>query len=352
MKSEFRMIASVAVGGLLAFCSTVPAQAAMVDGPKVHWNFSMFGTKRALTFGFEELGRLMSEATGGNFVLQIHYGETLGPSKEMLDGLMIGAFESALISPGFTPGKLPVIEGLALPFLPMASIYHGAAMREMFLSTPAARADVARWASTIIMQVPYATNEFVGKGKAPMNLADWKGKRVRALGGDARAMQMLGASATALPSTEIYSGLERGMLDGASSLFYAHAAFKLQEVTNWYTTNLSLSSPSVIVTAGTKAFEALPPQYQKLMRDSVPASIDGWIKAFQEDDEKGLDAFKAKGLTAVTYPEDELARLRALVRPLWDEWAADIEKRGYPGRQLLQTMLDGAKIEKKTGFKI
>ncbi|MFO1189887.1 MAG: TRAP transporter substrate-binding protein DctP [Alphaproteobacteria bacterium] len=312
----------------------------------------MFGNKRALTFGFEELGRLMSEATGGNFVLQIHYGETLGPSKEMLDGLSIGAFEAALISPGFTPGKLPVIEGPALPFLPMASIYHGAAMREAFLSTAAAKADVARWNSVIIMQVPYSTNEFVGKGKAPVTLADWKSKRVRALGGDARAMQLLGASATALPSTEIYGGLERGLLDAASSLFYAHAAFKLQEVTTWYTTNLSLSSPSVIISAGKKAFDALPPQYQKLMMDSVPASIDGWIKAFQEDDQKGIDAFKAKGLQAITYSEDELTRLRGLVRPIWDEWAADIDKRGFPGKQLLQTMLDGAKIEKKSGFKI
>jgi TRAP-type C4-dicarboxylate transport system substrate-binding protein len=198
----------------------------------------------------------------------------------------------------------------------------------------------------------YSTNEFVGKGRPPLTLADWKGKRVRALGGDARAMQLLGASATPLPSTEIYTGLERGMLDGASSLFYAHAAFKLQDVTNWYTTNLSLSSPSVIISSSNKAFNALPPQYQKLMLDSVPASIDGWIKAFQEDDQKGLDAFKAKGLQAITYPEDELARLRGLVQPIWDDWVADMDKRGHPGKQLLQIMLDGAKIEKKTGFKI
>lgn len=352
MQIGFRTFLCAGLAGLIGLCASGPSMAAKVNGPKVHWNFSMFGTKRALTFGFEELGRLMSEATDGNFVLQVHYGETLGPSKEMLDGLKIGAFEAALVSPGFTPGKLPVIEGQSLPFLPMASIYHGAAMREAFLSTAAAEADVARWSSVIIMQVPYSTNEFVGKGEPPLTLADWKSKRVRALGGDARAMQLLGASATALPSPEIYTGLERGLLDAASSLFYAHAAFKLYEVTSWYTTNLSLSSPSVIVCASEGAFDALPPQYQKLMRDSVPASLDGWIKAFVEDDRKGLDAFKAKGLTAITYTEAELAELRALVRPIWNDWAENVTKRGYPGQDLLQTLLDGAKIDKKTGYKI
>jgi len=348
IRSVFKA-AGLVTGAALAVGMALPAAAQKVEGPKVTWNFNMFGPKRAATWGQEELARQLSDRTGGNFTMNIHYGDVLGPARESIDALNIGAYDMSLIATGFTPGKLPVIEGAALPFLPIATVYHATELREVIVNDPAGKADVARWGTINIMQVPFAINEFIGKGKPPVTLADWKGKRVRALGGDARAMQLLGAVATNMPAPEIYGAVERGMLDGISSLPYAHATFKLQEVSNWYTINMGLSSPASLLLASKKTYDALPPQYQKLLADLSPPIMRKWIDVFKEDDDKAIALFKAKGMTGITYPEAELANLRVSVKPIWDDWVAVVDKQGHNGKALLDKMIKAAEATKVPG---
>src|SRR3546814_5256134 len=86
--------------------------------------------------------------------------------------------------------------------------------------------------------------EFLGAGEPPLKLADWKGKRVRAKGGLGDAMRLLGATPTSVPAPEVYTSLERGMINAAAFPFTtAHASFRLHEVAAWLTSNLN---PGVI----------------------------------------------------------------------------------------------------------
>jgi len=348
VRSVFKVAGFVA-GVALATGVAMPASAQKVEGPKVAWNFNMFGIKRAATWGQEELARQLEEATGGNFTMRIHYGDALGPARESIDALKIGAYDMSLIATGFTPGKLPVMEGSALPFLPIPTVYHATELREALVHDPAGKADVARWDTVVIMQVPFAINEFIGKGEPPLTLAGWKGKRVRALGGDAKAMQLLGAVATNMPAPEIYGAVERGMLDGISSLPYAHAAFKLQEVSDWYTVNMGLSSPASLLLASKKTYDALPPQYKKLLADLSPPIMRKWIDVFKADDDKAIALFNAKNMTPVTYPETELEKLRGSVKPIWDGWTAAVDKQGHDGKALLDRMIKAANATKAPG---
>ena len=73
--------------------------------------------------------------------------------------------------------------------------------------------------------------EFMGKGKPPKTLEDWKGLRVRAPGAVGEAFVKLGASLSTVPAVELYTALERGTVDAASFPFtYAHAAYELNTV--------------------------------------------------------------------------------------------------------------------------
>src|SRR5690606_40215574 len=74
----------------------MPAQAqAVIDGPKVSWNLSTWGTKRAFTAGMEYVADQLSERTGGKFTIKIHYGEALSKARENFDGIKLGAFQAA-----------------------------------------------------------------------------------------------------------------------------------------------------------------------------------------------------------------------------------------------------------------
>jgi TRAP-type C4-dicarboxylate transport system substrate-binding protein len=202
---------------------------------------------------------------------------------------------------------------------------------------------VARWGISLITVQQNPPTQMIGKGKAPQSLNDLKGMRIRAIGGDAAAMKLIGAVPQNMPLTEVYGGMERGLLDAAASVNSSLSAYKLQEVSNWYTTNIAVSLPGGVVLAGTKAMESLPPQYQKLITDSVPAVNEHWMRVDLREDEAAIAAFKAKGLVSVTFQERDLDALRQQVRPIWDAWVEQLDKLGYNGKELLQTLLDGAR---------
>ena len=328
----------MALAGAVALAST-GAAAARVDGPQVTWNFAVWGQKRAATFGPEELARRLDAATDGKFKLVIHYGGTLAPEKELLDGITIGAYEMTLGIPGFIPGKLPVCEGIGLPFLPQPTTRHTRAVRDAFFAHPSPQADLGRWDANFIMSLPIGANEFVGKGKPPLTLADWKGLRVRALSGDARAMQLLGASPHSTPTQEIYGGLERGLLDAASAAPYALAVFRNHEVSDWFTSNAALSASAAFVIGSVKATGALPHQYRQLLFEEVKPSTDAWVDVIAADDIKAFETFRARGLREIRYAPADLEQLAQAAKPMWDEWVADVTRRGHPGQELLDLIL-------------
>jgi len=322
------------------------ANAAEVNGPKVQWNFSMWGTPRAATVGFEDLAKRVAAATDGNFTIKIHYGGALSEPKENLDGVSIGAFEMSLVTTGYIPGKLPLADGCALPMLPTPTPHHTRVVRETFYKHPDPTRELAGWNAILIMPMPFGSNEFVGRGPAPTSLEDWKGKRVRALSGDAKAMKALGAVAQNLPPPDTYGALERGLVDAVSAGYATIQPFRWHEISDWYTTNMALSSAMSVVPANKKSFDALPPQYKKLIMDKVPASLNAWEKSFTDADLAALEVFKKKGMKAVTYTPADRVKLDTAARPIWNEWVADVTKKGYKGRELLDLMLTTAKSVK------
>ena len=51
---------------------------------------------------------------------------------------------------------------------------------------------------------------------------DFKGMRIRSLGQQGKAMAKLGAVPTSVPAPEVYTSLDRGLLDAAGFAYYAH----------------------------------------------------------------------------------------------------------------------------------
>jgi TRAP-type mannitol/chloroaromatic compound transport system substrate-binding protein len=66
---------------LLGSAAATPLAAAEVDGPKVSWKISMWGNPRALSVGMEELAKIASEKTDGNFAIKIFYGAQLSSNR-------------------------------------------------------------------------------------------------------------------------------------------------------------------------------------------------------------------------------------------------------------------------------
>ncbi len=319
-----KSLRSTMVGIAVAAFAATGAGAANVEGPEVFWKWSTWGKPRAFTAGVEKLAERVAEETDGKFKIQIFYGGQLAKSRENLDGLKNNAFEGAMFCNFYSPGKNPAFMVYSLPFVPLADWRVSAYVRNKLMEHPALVADMDQWnaiayASTLLPQY-----EFLGTGKPPKTLEDWKGMRVRAGGGVGQAMEMLGATRQTVPAAETYTLMQRGGVDAVSFPFsYAHAAYKINELATWYTANLQPGSSECPMVFNKSAFEALPDQYQDLLmglKDEVTqAMIDKYVAA----DEKNIPAFES-AMEKIVYDDATLAEFKRVAgEPVYAEFVAD-----------------------------
>ncbi len=331
--------AAVAAASVLAWSGNAFAQAKIVDGPEVRWKLAAWGKPRAATQNVETLKKFMDERTGGKFKIQIGY-ESFGNPKELLDSLKVGSLEMTNICASYHPEKLPVFSALDLPFLPIPDLDTQERVHLAFYKHPLVVKEFAGWNAM-------PSNEFVGRGKAPKAIEDFKGMRVRALAGIGDAMRKLGAVPTSVDATEVYTSLERGTVDAAAfPTTYAHQSYRTYEVGKWYTENMNLGNVGCPTLIHVDRWAELPQQYKDLLIEAQPIAHAAVKKAYREADEKNIPLFKKK-LQFIKFTPDELAAFRkAGGQPVWEEWVVKREAQGIPGRELLNFLLKEAAAPK------
>jgi TRAP-type C4-dicarboxylate transport system substrate-binding protein len=332
-----RMLKSVILAGVAAAFAT-SALAAEVNGPKLNWDFSLWGKKRAFTAGVEKLSELVKAKTGGNWTMTLHYGGALSKSRENLDGIAVDAFQGAMFCNFYHPQKNPALMVLTMPFLPMSDWGNNRKIRDAVYASPIVKKELARWNAMTYTSSYLPQYEFLGKGNPPMELADWKGLTVRAGGGVGQAMKVLGATPTSSSATEVYTGVQQGTMDAASFPFtYSHVAYKIHEVTDWFTSNLSPGTSDCPVVFSINAYNSLPDQYKTLLDDVKEDVIKAQIQAYIDIDKKNLPMLKSK-LKEVVYSDEQLAAFRkAAGKPVIEAWIKENQDK-FDARGLVETM--------------
>ncbi len=349
MKSlKFTLLASagaLALAGPVTFTTAAGAQD--VKGPKVNWKLSLWGKRRAFTEGMEFVSAEVAKRTGGNFTIKLFYGEQLSKSKQNLDNLSIGAFEAATFCAAYHPGKNAPLNVLDLPFLPLADFGVMRKVHDAVYAHPASKKALAKWKAHIYMSNILPQYEYMGKGKAPQAVSDFKGKRLRALGGMGAAARLIGATPSTMPASETYTALQRGTVDAIGFPYsYTFAAYKLDEVADWVTTNMKLGTVNCPTAFNTDAYAKLPDQYKKLLEDLKDGAYKAINDAYVEKDKKNEAKWGASDsrVKMIKIPEDQMTEFRKIAgKPVWDKWVAD-NKGKIPSQELLDLVMKTAGV--------
>lgn len=333
----------LAAFGVMSTGAVNTALAQEVKGPKITLKLSLWGKRRAFTEGLEFISAEVNKRTGGNFNIKLYYGEQLSKSKENLDGISVGALDAALFCAAYHPGKNKPLNVLDLPFLPLENLEVMRIVHAKIYEHPAVKKALAKWNATVYMSNILPQYEYMGKGDAPARIADFKGKRLRALGGMGRAARAIGAVPTTVPASETYTALQRGTVDAIGfPMTYTFSAYKLDEIADWVTTNMSLGTVNCPIVFNTKSYNALPAQYKALLDGlKLPAS-QAQAAAYIKMDKVNLAKWP-KMMKMVTIDEKEMAEFRRIGgRPLWNDWVKENEG-DIPAQELLDLVLKTAK---------
>lgn len=319
-------LCTTAIAGVLSFAFVAEAAA-------TEWNVSVWGQRRAFTEHVEFLAEAVSEATGGEFTLNISYGG-LSNNRENLDGISIGAFEMAQFCAGYHRDKNRAITVLELPFMDVRNLDEEVAVSAAVYAHPAVAEEMAQWNAQMLMTSPMPQYNLVGTGEPRDTIAEMDGMRVRATGGLGELFASVGGVPTSVTSSEAYSALEGGTVDTVAFAQHAHLSFRTIDIADWWTENLNPGTVNCPVVVNIDAYEALSDEHRAALDGAVEGAIEHYLANYAELITRWDGVLEERGVERVTVPEETLAAMAANAQPIHDAWIEDMGAQGLPAQEL------------------
>lgn len=157
-----------------------------------------------------------------------------------------------------------------------------------------------------------------------------KGYTVRAPGKEmAQTVEAIGFKSANLDWGEVYTGLQRGIIDGVWVSIVTPYRSKFYEIIK-YVTMIPGAMPTTLSAMVNKdALNELPPDLQDAIRGSF-AEWRKWMSEFmkQGDSLAAYNAVAEYGVTLVRMPQPMMDEVATKVEGIWNDWAARVGPQG------------------------
>jgi TRAP-type mannitol/chloroaromatic compound transport system substrate-binding protein len=325
--------------GRRKFLSTAAAGAALTGFPaivraqqKTVWKAQSMWSSAEVTYkAFEELCARIGKASGGRLEVQPFAAGAVVGVFETLDAVQAGVLQVQSTAPVYFTGKDPgfavlgdLCFGYQHPWQADAFYYYKGGLdllREAYGRFNAYCVGVTWWGLESIVS------------KKPIrNMADFKGVKFRSPQGiSAEILTKLGASIVVLPGGEVYSALDKGVVDAADwATISMNQRMGFHEVAK-FPVMFNHSMPCQEFTVNAAAWKALPDDVKQIVSSCVREWSVDQVQRVAVEDVRVLGELKGKGVTQLTWDSDEQRKARALAEQTWSEWAkkSPLAKRAY-----------------------
>lgn len=286
----------------------------------------------------------LKKRTEGRVTAKIFPSELLGKVTEMYDMVLKGTCDVGVLISTYYPGRHPLEEAFHLPFLipPGAAHPVGKTIREevykKFLIPYHYKDMKVLWTGRFEPNVLHLARKPVRK------MEDMKGLVIGFPGGKLmpKLIKAVGASPEQVTVVDMYTAMERGMIEGQIIPLEAQLAFKLIEITK-YITLINLGSGSNFVGMRWETWNRIPPADQKIIEELSIWAADLQARSWKAATDRTMDLCKKRGIEFIELSPDERARWIEAAKPIEEEWVKEVEAKGFPARELYKMIKEMVK---------
>ena len=284
--------------------------------------------------------KMVEEKSKGRLKITIYPGSTLGKAVDHYDMVKDGIADLGFTTPGYTPGRFPLIAATELPLLFKSS--RGGSLAVMSIFDKYFKNELKD--VKVLWVWVHPPGHFHLAKKPVHKLEDLAGLKIRAATPMLTTMvKTLGAIPVSIPAPDTYTALERGTVDGTIFPWEAISSFKLAEVLRHHV-DIGLYVAPLFTMMNQKKYDSLPPDLRKVIDDlsgTWGAEFNG--KVWDQNELVGIEAIKKVGATIYKLPAEERDRWAARLKPVEEDWVKSVEGKGLPGRQLLSDLREAIK---------
>jgi TRAP-type transport system periplasmic protein len=228
---------------------------------------------------------------------------------------------------GYVAGELPMVEMLEIPGI----FPDQEAMKQAFYAwRPHLAKLIEEKVNGVLLATAFQTDQFLFSKRPVHKLDDFRGMKIRVHSvAIAQLVAGLGGDPLTIAFAEVYTGLERGALDGGFTAAGPGHSQKWYEVTKYLVGPVTqmVQLPLVI---NRNVWKKLPPDIQTILKEEAERVIDD--RAFELREQwhrEGVEGNVAKGMEPIALtPEIQVALkevLRTRVVPAWVQRAGGQE---------------------------
>lgn len=168
-------------------------------------------------------------------------------------------------------------------------------------------------------------------------MGDLKGNTYNGDFPTADAFMSFGATAVKIPPPELYTQMEKGLLDGICFPLETLSGFKFAEVVNYV--NIDVSCPNQAIpnrVFNQNKFNSLPADLQKIFVDSEEYWMDQQLQAFNNANTVGIDFAKGIGVEFINLSAAEKEKWQTALKDVAYARAKKVDAAGKPGTEILE----------------
>lgn len=312
-----KLLNAVACGlACVGIISAVPITASAA--PKVIKVTTHSSMAAALCRSLVEMKQFIEEKTDGRYRMDIYDQFKLGTMEEAYQGMGFGTVQMLVEGPSNIGTFMPELSMFDLGFL-----FPNSEVADKVLSGPVGQkicAATANKAVTPLAFVRYSfRNPFI---KGDINsLDDLNSLKIRASSSPMHMamLKSMGMNPVPMPGSEVFTGLQQGVVDGFD------VDFPFGFTSKWYEAATSVAKidhtycPQILYVS-TKWWNGLPAEDKPIFEEAVQVFVKAQERNQLEDEAQAEEAFKKAGIKIYVPTEEELTRMKQQSADLYKQF--------------------------------
>ncbi|MGN0355043.1 MAG: TRAP transporter substrate-binding protein [Muricoprocola sp.] len=308
---KLKKIALLAVAGVMTMGVSASAQTLRLG--------HNLAEDHAVHIELTKMAEALKEATNGELEIQITPNGTLGSEADMLSQIQMGALDMAKVSASTLGTFSKLYNAYSVPYVFNDKDHYFAVMdgditADIFASTEADGFIGLTWLDS-------GARSFYTKDTPIHTPADLKGLKIRTMDSQMAIdmMDAFGGSATIMGYSDIYTGLQQGVIDGAEN--NVTALRDHGEVAKYYSFDEHTMIPDIVVISA-NVWNSLSDENKAALKECAAAASEDYKTLWKDFEDEVLD--KAVNEFGVELIEDvDKAAFQEAVAPLYEKLASD-----------------------------
>lgn len=266
-------------------------------------------TGSALSDVTNNFAQRVSDLSGGKMTVDVFEGSALGSEAQNLEALTAGTLDMAIIAVEFYVNSIPQVGALILPYM-----YDDYDQVQKVLESEA-----GEYASEQLLNVAKVKNlgyyvmafRNMYTKKELKSVDDLAGLKMRVPESSlyVDTFRMMGAAPTPLSSSEVYTALDTGVVEGFENTADSCLHMSIFEVAPYFNVTRHLNAPTTF-SMSDMVFEKLNEDEQNLLLEAGYEASHYGLESTKSSDENYQNELKEKGMTFV---ETDVESMRAKI---------------------------------------